>query len=381
MMSSAMSTEPSKSSKSSPRAGGTPAGNSARLPASVARSQAAAAAARAEAAAARAEAAEAKAAAEEALAAAEEATGTGSSAASAEAAPPVPSWVRRLAALGAIALGWGFIAWHNHFYFTAPVVILALGWAAAISTLYFLWRVGAAGADPEVAREDWWRVIGEREELEREKRSLLKTIREIEFDHQTGKLSSVDAQEMIQVVRGRAIEVMKAIDALSEGEGDARSEIEREVRARLEVEKAVKAGKKAKGVVSKDAVSKAAATHKAEAKAARAKASAAEAKASAAEAAASAAEREAKDEEARAAATAEPEAAEPEAAEPEARAAAPGARSATAINVSAAADLDEARPLDVPSAGDAGPAAVADAGDAASPSSAPTERKSPEVSA
>jgi hypothetical protein len=158
---------------------------------------------------------------------------------------PLPSWVRRVAAVVAIVIGWAFIAWHNHFYLTPAVVILALGWAASISTLYFLWRVGAAGGDAAATREDWWLAIGQQEELEREKRALLKTIREIEFDQQTGKLSPHDAQEMIQVVRVRAIEVMKALDAVEQG-GGARAEIEREVRARLEIEKARKAGAAAK---------------------------------------------------------------------------------------------------------------------------------------
>jgi hypothetical protein len=164
------------------------------------------------------------------------------------AAAPLLSW-RRVAALTAIVIGWAFIAWRNHFYLTPAVVILALGWAASISTLYFLWRVGAAGGEAGVAREDWWLAIGQQEELMREKRALLKTIREIEFDQQTGKLSPHDAQEMIQVVRVRAIEVMKALDEVEQG-GGARAEIEREVRVRLEIEKARKAGaaaKKAKG--------------------------------------------------------------------------------------------------------------------------------------
>jgi hypothetical protein len=161
---------------------------------------------------------------------------------------PLPAWVRRVAALAAVVIGWGFIGWNNHFYFTPAVVILGLGWGASIATLYFLWRVGAAGAVPAQARENWWLAVDQRDELEREKRALLKTIREIEFDQQTGKLSERDAQEMSQVVRLRAIEVMKALDVAeaTAEEGGVRIEIERELRARLEVEKARKAGKKVK---------------------------------------------------------------------------------------------------------------------------------------
>lgn len=157
----------------------------------------------------------------------------------------LPGWVRRAAAITAIAVGWLFIAYHNHYYVTPAVVMLSLGWAAGVSTVYFLWRTGAAGAADEAGpREDWWKGRSAREELEREKRALLKTIREIEFDQQTGKLSAEDAQEMTQVVRVRAIEVMKELDAAQEEGGGARAEIARELRARLEIEKARKAAMK-----------------------------------------------------------------------------------------------------------------------------------------
>jgi hypothetical protein len=159
--------------------------------------------------------------------------------------PIAPATLRRVAALTALLVGWIFIAWHNHFYFTPAVVVLALGWGASIATLHLLWRVGAAGADSTIDHEDWWLAVGQSEELEREKRALLKSIREIEFDHQTGKLSDRDADEMIQVFRNRAIDVMKALDAVAD-RGGPRAEIEREVRARVEIESARKAGKKAR---------------------------------------------------------------------------------------------------------------------------------------
>jgi hypothetical protein len=170
-----------------------------------------------------------------------------------------PRWVRRSVAAAAVVAGWVYIAWHNHFHIGPAVVILGLAWAACVSILYFLFRAGASTADPEVDREDWWLTGGETEELQREKRALLKSIREIEFDHLTGKLSDHDSQEMIQVLRGRAIEVLKALD-VAEADGGARAEIEREVRARREIENARKAAKKAKGgkAASGKAVKKAA---------------------------------------------------------------------------------------------------------------------------
>lgn len=249
------------------------------------------------------------------------------------AAPPevlaLPSWVRRVIALAAIVIGWGFIAWHNHFYVTPAVVILAIGWGASISTLYLMWRVGAAGAVPAQARESWWLEADQREDLEREKRTLLKTIREIEFDQQTGKLSERDAQEMSQAVKIRAIEVMKALDADEEGgdsaESPVRAQIEREVRARLAVEKARKVGasKKAKG---KEPAKAGKAVAKADAKSDAKSEAKADAKA------------DTKDD--------------------------AKARSATAINAGGAADASEAAPLsaeDAPAADDAADDAQASA--------------------
>ena len=180
----------------------------------------------------------------------------GSSSAAASPAEALPRWFWRGLALVAMVVGWAFIAWHNHFYFTPSVVFLGLGWGAAVAAVYLLWRVGAAGGQEELARDSWWVEGTQRDELEREKRVLLRSIREIEFDHQTGKLSDQDAEEMNRVVRARAIEVMKALDAMTSGDGDVRAEIERELRARVEIENARKAAKKGKGAAKKDAAKK-----------------------------------------------------------------------------------------------------------------------------
>lgn len=154
----------------------------------------------------------------------------------------LPRWARRLVAAGAVVAGVGFIFWHNHFHVTASVVMLSLGWTAVVATVYLLWRVGVAGSEHLESAESWWIDATPRDELEREKRSLLRTIRDIEFDHQTGKLSDRDAEEMNRVTRARAIEVMKALDVV-EADGDVRAQIELEVRARLQIEGARKAGK------------------------------------------------------------------------------------------------------------------------------------------
>ena len=164
----------------------------------------------------------------------------------------IPLRVVVLAVAGvALVGGWAFVLWHHHFRVSASTVMLMMSWAAVLSTVYFLWRT-ADNADLD-DEQDWWRPAGRLEELVREKRSLLKTIKETELDRDTGKLSKADADEIIARYRGRAIEVIKAIEAASGSEehadDDVRARIEREVRARLELDRS----KKPKASKGKDA--------------------------------------------------------------------------------------------------------------------------------
>jgi hypothetical protein len=145
----------------------------------------------------------------------------------------------------ALLAGWVFILWHHHFHVTASAVMLMTGWAAVLAAVYFLWRT-ADNQDLD-DREDWWKPVGRFEELTRQKKSLLKAIKDTENDRDTGKLSERDAQDIIGRYRREAIAVIKQIDLLETGAGDLRDRIEREVRARLEVDRAKpKKGKEAK---------------------------------------------------------------------------------------------------------------------------------------
>jgi hypothetical protein len=148
-------------------------------------------------------------------------------------------WVWRGSALAALVIGWVFIAWQNHFHITPPLVFVCLGYLAVVATVYNLWRTGAAavaGSEDE-GDSTWAKPAGALGELEREKRTLLKAIKEAEFDHQMGKLSQRDVDDMIRTYRARAIEVIKEIDRLGHGAaGTKREQIMREVRARLELE-------------------------------------------------------------------------------------------------------------------------------------------------
>jgi hypothetical protein len=152
---------------------------------------------------------------------------------------------------GVILLGAVFIAWSHRFHVTVPVVIMTLGWIAVVSTVYTLIRIGTTVSERDPDEVAWWKPTGKREELEREKRSLLKAIKEIEFDREMGKMSDADAAEILRVYRGHAIEVIKALDHVdSGGPRSVREEIEREVKARLAVTATKPASKKKAGTAA-----------------------------------------------------------------------------------------------------------------------------------
>ena len=166
--------------------------------------------------------------------------------------------------LGSLVIGWFFIVWQNKFHVSAPVVMLCLGYLAVVMTVANLWRVGAAAVAPEDASaEAWSRPIGEHDELEKEKKTLLKAIKEAEFDLAMGKLSKADADQLITMYKTRAIAVIKELERLDgiAAAADKRGQIEREVAARLALEGVSKKKKdkaaKAAARAAKDAKAKA----------------------------------------------------------------------------------------------------------------------------
>ena len=163
--------------------------------------------------------------------------------------PPDPMrWVRRAGIASVLVFGWMFVIWQNRFHVTAPVVFVCLGYLAVVMTVVNLWRTGAmAVARDQYGEEAWARPLGARDALEKEKRTLVKAIKEAEFDHQTGKLSKADADAMIQTYRTRAIEIIKALEPYEQQSATTRAKIELEVKARLEVDGDAKSKKKAAG--------------------------------------------------------------------------------------------------------------------------------------
>ncbi len=166
-------------------------------------------------------------------------------------------WIRRGVFVAVLVVGWVFIVWSNKFHVTAPVVFVCLGYLAVISTVYNLWRTGAAVASSD--QGTWGRPLGARGELEKEKKTLLKAIKEAEFDHAMGKLSRADAEELILSYRARAIEVIKELDRVEAGAAlSTRDQIAREVKARIELASSDKPSKRAKNAVEANSVATAA---------------------------------------------------------------------------------------------------------------------------
>ncbi|HET6613003.1 MAG TPA: hypothetical protein VFG83_13490 [Kofleriaceae bacterium] len=173
-----------------------------------------------------------------------------SSARSTDRAPSrIPPWA---IAAAMVPPGWILILQINHWRIDAPVVFLFISWAAVIGIGLFLGHAamayGDAGGLAQAADEDAVRSTP-RSELMSEKRSLLKAVKEMEFERDMGKISDADANHIIGFYRARAIAVMKRLDALGEDDGEAsvRERIEREVKARVAVDRrAAKAKAKAK---------------------------------------------------------------------------------------------------------------------------------------
>lgn len=61
------------------------------------------------------------------------------------------------------------------------------------------------------------------QELEDSRDSLLQTIKELEFDHEAGKLSTEDFKELNTIYRQKAVTVLKSIDALRCGRSQSQT--------------------------------------------------------------------------------------------------------------------------------------------------------------
>src|SRR5262249_23511899 len=111
---------------------------------------------------------------------------------------------------------------------TPGAVFLTLGWMAILATGALLAK--AVSFDMRVGAGETG-AAGRRDDLEREKKLLLKAIKEVEFDRDTGKLDTGEAADAIRRYRGRAVDILRQLD-----ESPARryeTQIEEELARRL----------------------------------------------------------------------------------------------------------------------------------------------------
>jgi ribosomal protein L40E len=109
----------------------------------------------------------------------------------------------------AIAVG-GWAAWaggRSAVAFLAGAT-LAMGWV-----VWLAFRAAQALVKDAPVTDAGAVVTGKRrKELEREKQALLKALKELDFDHQMGKVSDKDFADISATYRARAIRVMRQLD-------------------------------------------------------------------------------------------------------------------------------------------------------------------------
>jgi ribosomal protein L40E len=137
-----------------------------------------------------------------------------------------PLWL----GLAGAAMTFGYGAFVMHIREGAPLVMLALGGLTLVLSGVALWRVLDPLSRAELDTAAGAATSGGRKrELEREKRFVLKAIKEIELDYQMRKIAEADYKDMVERYRGRALRVMSELEA-----GDNfKPLIERELRDRL----------------------------------------------------------------------------------------------------------------------------------------------------
>jgi hypothetical protein len=159
-------------------------------------------------------------------------TSSTEAAGAAPAAPrAVPPYLR--VGIGALVVaGWAaFLFFGLRARLGLSAVVLFLTGAALLWAILLLYRSLVALAVDPPATTGPHRGGAARRELERDKRNLLKAIKELEFDHSMGKLSDADFRELTARYRQSAVAVMRRLD---ERPVTYRALIDREVQRRLD---------------------------------------------------------------------------------------------------------------------------------------------------
>jgi hypothetical protein len=113
--------------------------------------------------------------------------------------------------------------------FGPPLVILGLGGMTLVLGGLALYKVLDPLVRPEASKPLPPQAPARIRELERDKQAVLKAIREIEHDYQMRKIADSDYRDMLQRYRGRAMRIIRELDA---GD-DYRAIIEEELKTRL----------------------------------------------------------------------------------------------------------------------------------------------------
>ena len=98
-------------------------------------------------------------------------------------------------------------------------VLLAVA-SVIVVALPFLRRPGITAAEDSLARPD--ALERRRLELSEERDRSLAALKELEFDHRTGKISDEDYRELVGPLRRRAAEALRALEPRSRESARAR---------------------------------------------------------------------------------------------------------------------------------------------------------------
>ena len=146
---------------------------------------------------------------------------------------------------GTISLGVGVYAAFALGLIDASVVFLALATAALAWVGWLLFRSAQSLTREPDDAETVLATGRRRKELEREKQLLLKALKELEFDHEMGKVSDADYREIGGQYRARATRVLRQLDETGR-EVNYRELVERDVQARVKSKKTVRESPKSR---------------------------------------------------------------------------------------------------------------------------------------
>ena len=101
------------------------------------------------------------------------------------------------------------------------IEVLALGLAAALAVACVVYVARPFLREPEARRDEIPRESAleqERVRLEEERDRALAALKELEFDHRTGKISDEDYRELVGPLRREAAEALRALERKATGE-------------------------------------------------------------------------------------------------------------------------------------------------------------------